>query len=165
MPVKIRLARRGRRKSPFYHIVIADVRAPRDGKFIEQIGSYNPMTVPATIDVDSEKAIEWINKGAQPTDTVRAMLRFKGVMYRLHLLRGVKKGALTQEQADKLYQEKLDQKQAQVDARVAKTLAEKEDWRTKISGSAKVVAPVAVAADQEAQDAFKVSEDATGEEE
>ncbi len=160
MAVKIRLARRGRRKAPFYHIVVADARAPRDGKFIEKIGSYNPMTVPATIDLDNEKAVDWIQKGAQPTDTARAILRFKGVLYRLHLLRGVKKGALTQEQADQMYQEKVDSKTAKVEARVAETLAKKEAERKRVSGVAKA-APVAEAADQETQDAFK----AGGEEE
>ena len=156
MAVKIRLARRGRRKAPFYHIVIADARAPRDGKFIEKIGSYNPMTVPATIQLDNDKAIDWIKKGAQPTDTARAILRFKGVLYRLHLLRGVKKGALSQEQADKMYQEKVDAKQSLVEARIAETLAKKEEYRKMIDGKAKA-APVAVAADQDAQDAFKAS--------
>lgn len=160
MAVKIRLARRGRRKAPFYHIVVADVRAPRDGKFIEKIGSYNPMTQPATIDLDNEKAVDWIQKGAQPTDTARAILRFKGVLYRMHLLRGVRKGSLTQEQADQMYQEKVDAKTALVDARIAESLAKRNENRKKVSGEAKA-APVAVAADQEAQDAFK----ATGEEE
>lgn len=160
MAVKIRLARRGRRKAPFYHIVVADARSPRDGKFIEKIGSYNPMTVPATIDLDNEKAIEWIQNGAQPTDTARAIMRFKGVLYRLHLLRGVKKGSLTQEQADKLYTEKVDAKNAMTEARVAETLAKRDAFRKAVSGTAKA-APVAEAADQEAQDAFKN----TGEEE
>lgn len=158
MAVKIRLARRGRRKAPFYHIVVADSRSPRDGKFIEKIGSYNPMTVPATIQLDNDKAVEWIQNGAQPTDTARAILRFKGVLYRMHLLRGVRKGALTQEQADKLYQEKLDAKDAQIEARVAATLASKEAYRKQISGTAKA-APVAEAADQDAQDAFKSGEE------
>ena len=90
----------GRKKSPFYHIVIADSRSPRDGRFIERIGSYNPMTKPATIDIDRDKAFEWLNNGAQPTDTVNAILRFKGVLYKKHLMRGVKKGALTIEQAN-----------------------------------------------------------------
>ena len=94
MSVKIRLQRRGRKKAPFYHIVIADARAPRDGKFIQKIGTYNPMTVPATINLDREEAFDWLMKGAQPTDTARAILRYKGVMYRKHLQRGVSKGAL-----------------------------------------------------------------------
>lgn len=156
MPVKIRLARRGRRKAPFYHIVVADARAPRDGKFIEKIGSYNPMTVPATIQLDNDKAVDWIQKGAQPTDTARAILRFKGVLYRLHLLRGVKKGAISQEDADRMYQEKTDAKDAKVEARIAETLAKKEEFRKMISGNAKA-APVAVAADEETQDAFRAN--------
>ena len=105
MPVKIRLQRRGRKKSPFYHIVVADARAPRDGRFIEKLGTYNPMTKPATIELNRDSAYEWLMKGAQPTDTARAILRFKGVLYRKHLERGVKKGALTQEQAMEKYQE------------------------------------------------------------
>ena len=104
MAVKIRLQRHGRRKAPFYHIVIADSRSPRDGKFIEKIGTYNPMTVPATIELDRDSAFDWLQKGAQPTDTVTAILRFKGVMYRKHLQRGVNKGAVTTEQAAERYE-------------------------------------------------------------
>jgi len=122
MPVKIRLARRGRKKQPFYHIVVADSRAKRDGKFIEQIGSYNPMTVPATIELDRDKAYDWLTKGAQPTDTARAILRFKGVMYKKHLMRGVKKGAMDQDQADKLYGEFIDAKEEKVLKRQQKHL-------------------------------------------
>ena len=112
MAVKMRLQRKGRRKRPFYHIVVADSRAPRDGKYIERIGTYNPMTKPATINLDRDKAFEWLMKGAQPTDTVRAILRFKGVLYRKHLMRGVKKGALTLEQAEQMYQEYIQAKDA-----------------------------------------------------
>ncbi|MDH3651908.1 MAG: 30S ribosomal protein S16, partial [Saprospiraceae bacterium] len=86
MPVKIRLQRRGRKKRPFYHIIIADSRAPRDGRFIESIGTYDPMTRPATINLDREKAYDWLMKGAQPTETMRAILRFKGVLYKKHLM-------------------------------------------------------------------------------
>jgi small subunit ribosomal protein S16 len=100
MAVKIRLQRKGRKKAPFYQIVIADARAPRDGRFIEKIGIYNPLTIPATIELDRAKALAWLHNGAQPTDTVRAIFRFKGVTYQKHLLEGVKKGALTAEQAD-----------------------------------------------------------------
>jgi small subunit ribosomal protein S16 len=92
MAVKIRLQRHGSKKRPFYFIVIADARAPRDGKFIQKIGTYNPLTVPATIQLDRQKALEWLHKGAQPTDTVRRILSFKGVLYLKHLLRGVKMG-------------------------------------------------------------------------
>lgn len=92
MAVKMRLQRHGSKKRPFYFIVVADGRAPRDGKFIEKIGTYNPLTVPATISLDRQKALEWLNKGAQPTDTVHRILSFKGVLYLKHLLRGVKLG-------------------------------------------------------------------------
>ena len=92
MAVKIRLQRHGSKKRPFYFIVVADARAPRDGKFIQKIGTYNPLTVPATIQLDRQKALEWLHKGAEPTDTVRRILSFKGVLYLKHLLRGVKLG-------------------------------------------------------------------------
>lgn len=92
MAVKIRLQRHGSKKRPFYFIVVADARAPRDGKFIQKIGTYNPLAVPASIQLDRQKALEWLHKGAQPTDTVRRILSFKGVLYLKHLLRGVKLG-------------------------------------------------------------------------
>ena len=100
MPAKIRLQRYGKKGQPYYHVVVADSRAPRDGKFIEKLGSYNPRTNPATIELDTERALYWINSGAQPTDTMRAVLAYKGVLYKHHLDVGVKKGALTQEKAD-----------------------------------------------------------------
>ena len=139
MPVKIRLQRKGRKKRPFYHIVIADARAPRDGRFIERIGSYNPMTKPATIDLDREKAYDWLMKGAQPTDTVRAILRFKGVLYKKHLMRGVKKGALTVEEADEKYNAWIEEKEAKVAARFAQTAEEKAAFLAKVSGTPPVV--------------------------
>lgn len=92
MSVKLRLQRHGSKKRPFYFIVVADARAPRDGKFIQKVGTYNPLTVPATIQLDRQKALEWLHKGAEPTDTVRRILSFKGVLYLKHLLRGVKLG-------------------------------------------------------------------------
>ena len=92
MAVKMRLQRHGSKKRPFYFIVVADSRSPRDGKFIQKLGTYNPLTVPATIQVDRQKALEWLHKGAQPTDTVRRILSFKGVLYLKHLLRGVSLG-------------------------------------------------------------------------
>ena len=92
MPVKIRLQRHGSKKRPFYFIVVADARAPRDGKFIQKLGTYNPLTVPASIQLDRQRALDWLHKGAQPTDTVRKILSFKGVLYLKHLLRGVKLG-------------------------------------------------------------------------
>lgn len=101
MAVKIRLARRGRKKLARYDVVVADTRSPRDGRFIEKIGTYNPLTNPATIDLNDEKAFEWLMKGATPSDVVRAMLSYRGVMLRRHLQIGVVKGAITQEAADK----------------------------------------------------------------
>ncbi len=92
MAAKIRLQRHGSKKRPFYFIVVADSRSPRDGKFIQKLGTYNPLTIPATIELDRQKALEWLNKGATPTDTVRRILSFKGVLYLKHLLRGVKLG-------------------------------------------------------------------------
>jgi small subunit ribosomal protein S16 len=92
MAVKIRLQRHGSKKRPFYFIVVADARAPRDGKFIQKIGTYNPLTVPATVQIDRQKALDWLQQGAQPTDTVRKILSYKGVLYLKHLLRGVSLG-------------------------------------------------------------------------
>ena len=92
MSVKIRLSRFGRKRYAYYHIVVADSRAPRDGKFIDRIGSYNPNTNPATIDLNFDKALDWLQKGAQPTDTCRAILSYKGVLLKKHLQQGVQKG-------------------------------------------------------------------------
>lgn len=135
MAVKIRLQRKGRKKFPFYHIVIADSRAPRDGKFIENIGIYDPMTKPATIELDRDKAFEWMQKGAQPTETVRAILRFKGVLYKKHLMEGVAKGALTEEQAQAKWTSWLEDKEARIRKRREATLAEKEAFRKSVSGT------------------------------
>jgi len=165
MAVKIRLSRGGRKKSPFYHIIIADARAPRDGKFIERIGTYNPMTKPASIDLDRDKAFEWIMKGAQPTDTVRAMLRFKGVLYRKHLARGVAKGALDQDTADRMYQEWIDAKEAKIAERRAETQREKEAELKRVFGTPKKKEKIITAPATEAMEEFKAVEvDAPAEE-
>lgn len=140
MAVKIRLQRKGKKKKPYYHIVIADSRAPRDGKFIERIGFYNPLTVPATIEVDSDKAYDWLQKGAQPTDTVRAMLRFKGVYYLRHLMRGVSKGAITEEQAMQMHKEWVDAKETKIAKRAA-------DWRQKVAAANAQVAGLNISAE------------------
>ena len=149
MAVKIRLQRKGRKKRPFYHIVVADARAPRDGRFIEKLGSYNPMTKPATIELDRDLAFDWLMKGAQPTETARAILRFKGVMYRKHLNRGVLKGALTQEQADEMYQKWVEEKEAKIEARRQQSLQEIADFHKRISGEAPKVAPPTPAASED----------------
>ena len=117
MSVKIRLQRHGKKGKPFFHIVAADARSPRDGKFIERIGSYNPNTNPATIVLDTDKAVTWLNNGAQPTDTARAILSYKGVLYKTHLNKGVKKGALTQEEADAKFNAWVDSKDAKIQAK------------------------------------------------
>jgi small subunit ribosomal protein S16 len=114
MPVKLRLARHGKKGYAYYHIVVADSRSPRDGKFIEQIGSYNPNTNPATINLRSDKALDWLAKGAQPTDTVRAILSEKGVLYKKHLMGGVKKGAFTAEEAEARFAKWLSDKESQI---------------------------------------------------
>ncbi len=134
MAVKARLQRKGTKKRPFYHIVIADSRSPRDGKFIEKIGTYNPLTVPATIILDTDKAYEWITKGAQPTDTVHAIFKYRGVFFKKHLQRGVTKGALTQEKADELFAAWIQKKDAQIESNVAATVAQHEERRRKIFG-------------------------------
>lgn len=135
MPVKIRLQRKGRKQRPFYQIVVADSRSPRDGKFIEKLGTYNPMTKPATIEIDRDKAFDWLMKGAQPTETAKAILRFKGVYYKKHLMRGVRKGAMTPEEADAKYKDWVDGKEAKIAARFLKTAEEKANWLAKISGT------------------------------
>ncbi len=104
MPVKIRLQRHGSKKRPFYFIVVADARAPRDGKFIQKIGTYNPLTVPASVQLDRQRALDWLHKGAQPTDTVRKILSYKGVLYLKHLLRGVKLGLFDEATAMEKFQ-------------------------------------------------------------
>jgi small subunit ribosomal protein S16 len=117
MPVKIRLARHGRKRYAYYHIVVADSRAPRDGRYIERIGSYNPNTNPATIDLNNEKALLWLSNGAQPTDTARAILSYKGVMMKKHLLEGVKKGAFNEAEAEVRFQKWLVEKEAKIQAK------------------------------------------------
>jgi small subunit ribosomal protein S16 len=117
MAVKIRLARKGRKKKAFYHIVVADSRSPRDGRYIEKIGSYNPITNPASIELDFDKALGWLQNGALPTDTCRAILSYKGVLIKKHLLEGVKKGAFDDAEATKRFEEWLKQNEAKIEAK------------------------------------------------
>lgn len=124
MPVKIRLARHGRKRYAYYHIVVADSRAPRDGRFIERIGSYNPNTNPATIQLDFEKAMDWLQKGAQPTDTARSILSKEGVLMKKHLLDGVKKGAFDQVAAEVKFAEWQKSKTAKVQATAEQSSAQ-----------------------------------------
>jgi len=138
MPVKIRLQRHGKKAKAFFHIVIADGRAPRDGKFIEKIGTYNPTTNPATIDLDFEKAMTWLGNGAQPTDTCRAILSYKGVMYKNHLQIGVNKGAVTQEVADAKFNKWVAEKDAKIQTKVDKLSgAQKEAYTKRLAAEVK----------------------------
>jgi small subunit ribosomal protein S16 len=114
MAVKMRLSRHGRKKFAFYHIVVANSRAPRDGRYIERIGTYNPNTNPATIDLEFDKALDWLEKGAQPTDTVRAILSYKGVLLKKHLQGGIKKGALTEEDAELKFETWMNEKSSKI---------------------------------------------------
>jgi small subunit ribosomal protein S16 len=131
MPVKIRLQRHGKKSYAFYHIVIADGRAPRDGKFIEKLGTYNPNTNPATIEMDNDSALKWLKNGAQPTETARAILSYRGVMMKLHLDKGVVKGAMTQEQADAKFEKWLGEKSAKIDGKVSKLAEGRSDYYKK----------------------------------
>ncbi|MFA5818721.1 MAG: 30S ribosomal protein S16 [Bacteroidales bacterium] len=117
MAVKIRLARKGRKKVAFYHIVVADSRSPRDGRYIEKIGSYNPVTNPAIIELDFDKALGWLQNGALPTDTCRAILSYKGVLIKKHLLEGVKKGAFDEAEGTKRFEEWIIQNEAKIEAK------------------------------------------------
>jgi small subunit ribosomal protein S16 len=139
MPTKIRLQRKGKKGQPFYHIVIADGRAPRDGKYIERIGSYNPITKPAEINIQFDRALHWLQTGAQPTDTVRSILSYKGILYKNHLYKGVKKGALTQEQADAKFDSWLKDKEAKIEGEVKNIeIAIREDKKKRLDAEKKI---------------------------
>jgi len=172
MPAKIRLARHGKKKNPLYHIVIADVRSPRDGKYIEQIGTYDPITNPATIEVDFEKALKWLNDGAVPTNTCRAILSYTGVYMKKHLLEGVKKGAFDETVAETRFNEWKEQKLKKIQDKKNKLLKESEsDLKARLEAEVKVKdaraeaiakkLAQATAKEKEAQEAAKASEEAT----
>src|ERR1700753_1891590 len=166
MATKIRLQRHGKKDKPFYYIVVADARAPRDGRFIERLGSYNPNTNPATIDINFEKTLEWVNTGAQPTDTCRAILSYKGVMYKKHLEGGVKKGALTQEQADAKFTAWLEQKDGKITGKkdslsTAKADAKKAALAAEAKRNEDKAAAVAAKNTPPAEEAPEVEEEAT----
>ena len=139
MSVKIRLARHGRKQHAYYHIVVANSRAPRDGRFIERIGSYNPNTNPATIDLDFDKAISWLYKGAQPTDTTRSILSHEGVLMKKHLLDGAKKGAFSEADAELKFEAWKKEKSAKIQASKEKLSSSKlEEKKAKLKAEAKV---------------------------
>ena len=159
MATKIRLQRHGKKGKPFYYIVVADARAPRDGRFIERLGSYNPNTNPATIDINFDKTLDWVNNGAQPTDTCRAILSYKGVLYKKHLQGGVKKGALTEAQVEERFTKWLEQKNTKIStkkddlsASAKKAAAEKlkAETASKAAKAAKIAAKSTPAAEENA---------------
>ena len=127
MAVKIRLARKGRKKLAYYHIVVADSRSPRDGRYIEKIGKYNPLTNPATIELDFDKALGWLHNGALPTETCRAILSYKGVLIKKHLLEGVKKGAFDDAEATRRFEEWMKQNEAKIEAKKSGLEKSKDD--------------------------------------
>lgn len=161
MSVKIRLQRHGKKGKPFYHIVVADSRARRDGRFIEKLGTYNPITNPATIDLNVDSAVKWLNNGAQPTDTARSILSYKGVLYKKHLQGGVAKGAFDQAEAERRFNAWLEEKEAKIQGKVdtlakakvdAKQLAleaEQKVNEARIAAKAQAEAPVEEVATEE----------------
>mgnify|MGYP003528856867 CR=1 FL=1 len=127
MPVKIRLQRHGKKGKPFFWVVAADSRSKRDGRMLEKIGTYNPVSNPATIDLDVDAAVKWLQNGAQPTDTVRAILSYKGALLKNHLLIGVNKGALTPEQADAKFNAWVSEKENKIESKKTGLVKAKED--------------------------------------
>ena len=167
MAVKIRLARHGKKGYAFYHIVVADSRAPRDGKFIEKLGTYNPNTNPATIDLNFEQALGWLMKGAQPTDTARAILSYKGVLYKKHLLGGVAKGAFSESDAEAKFNKWLGEKEGKVAAKVNKLAADASaDKKARLTAEAAVkeARAAAIAERKAAAEAEAPAEEAAAEE-
>ena len=168
MSVKIRLQRHGKKGKPFYWIVAADARAKRDGRFLEKIGTYNPNTNPATIDLSIDGAVKWLQNGAQPTDTARSILSYKGAMLKNHLIGGVKKGALTEEQAEEKFNAWLQEKEGAVNAKKDSLAKAEADAKAKALAAEKEVNAKreADAAEAEAEEvAAEATETASNEEE
>lgn len=139
MPVKIRLQRHGKKGKPFYWIVAADARAPRDGKYLEKLGTYNPNVNPAVIDLNMDGAVKWLQNGAQPTDTARAILSYKGVLMKYHLMGGVRKGAFTEEQAEEKFAAWVEQKAGKVDSKKDQLAKAKEKVNAEALAAEKAV--------------------------
>ena len=159
MSVKIRLQRHGKKGKPFYWVVAADARSKRDGKFLEKIGTYNPNTNPATIDLNIEKAAQWLHNGAQPTDTARAILSYTGALLKHHLDGGVRKGALTQEQADAKLATWLDEKAGKVDAKKSGLSKAEADAKAKAFKAEQEANAKRIAAQAEAAKAAEATEE------
>ncbi len=167
MPVKIRLQRHGKKGKPFYWVVAADSRSKRDGKFLEKLGTYNPNTNPATIELNLDSAVQWLHNGAQPTDTARAILSYKGALLKHHLDGGVRKGALTEEQATEKLNKWLDEKAGKVDAKKEGLSTAKADKKAEALAAEKKVNEDRIAAAKQAQadaEAASQSDAAEGEE-
>lgn len=161
MPVKIRLQRHGKKGKPFYWIVAADARSKRDGKFLEKLGTYNPNVNPAAIDLDVDGAIKWMQNGAQPTDTARAILSYKGAMLKKHLIGGVKKGALTEEQVEEKFQAWVDEKETKINAKSVSLAKAKVAEKTKVLKAEEKINEERIAAVTEAENAaIKAAADA-----
>ncbi len=146
MPVKIRLQRHGKKGKPFYWVVAADARAKRDGKFLEKLGVYNPNTNPATIELDVDSSVKWLQNGAQPTDTAKGILSYKGALLKNHLAGGVRKGALTEEQAEAKFTAWLDEKAGKVTAKVEGLSKAEQDAKVKALDAEKAVNAARIAA-------------------
>ena len=158
MPVKIRLQRHGKKGKPFYWIIAADSRAKRDGKYLEKIGIYNPNTNPATIDLDVDGAVKWLQNGAQPTDTARAILSYKGALLKNHLAGGVRKGALTEEQAEEKFKTWLEEKEGTVSSKEESLSKAQEEAKKKALDAEKEVNAKRMAASAEAETAAAEAE-------
>ncbi|MBS1548387.1 MAG: 30S ribosomal protein S16 [Bacteroidetes bacterium] len=163
MSVKIRLQRHGKKGKPFFHIVVADSRARRDGKFIEKLGTYNPITNPATIDLNVDAAVKWLNNGAQPTDTARAILSYKGAMYKKHLQGGVAKGAFDEAEAEKRFAAWVEAKEAKIQGKVEGLAKSKEDAKKAALEAEAKVNEARIAAVAQAEADAKAAAEATEE--
>ena len=161
MPVKIRLQRHGKKGKPFYWIVAADARSKRDGKYLEKLGVYNPNNNPATIELDIDGTVQWLQNGAQPTDTARAILSYKGAMLKKHLAGGVAKGALTEEQAQAKFDAWLEEKNAKVQAKTDGLSKAEADARTKALDAEKAINEARIAAATPEVVEEEVAEDTT----
>ena len=150
MPVKIRLQRHGKKGKPFYWIVAADSRSKRDGKYLEKLGSYNPNTNPATIDLDIDKSVIWLSNGAQPTNTARNILSYKGALLKHHLAGGVAKGAFDEDEAEKRFQEWLKDKQKRIDQKSSMLEKERQEAKAKAIENEKLANDARIKAQKEA---------------
>jgi small subunit ribosomal protein S16 len=162
MPVKIRLQRHGKKGKPFYWIVAADARSKRDGRYLEKLGTYNPNTNPATVEVKLDNAVNWLEKGAQPTDTARTLLSYRGVMLKHHLNGGIRKGALSQEEADKKFAAWLEEKEAKIQAKKEGLSQSESELKAKRLADEKAVSDKRLA-DAAAAEAEAAAEEATAE--